>query len=105
MAEFKVTSSQLISKANELKQLNNQFKTAVSDMTSTESSLMGMWDGDSKEAFHKAYTSDKNQMDVFYQTIEKYCEALERNIESKSRKAEINSSKFFINSRKSSEFD
>ena len=77
MAEFKVTSSQLISKANELKQLNNQFKTAVSDMTSTESSLMGMWDGDSKEAFHKAYTSDKNQMDVFYQTIEKYCEALE----------------------------
>lgn len=79
MAEIKVTSTQLRSKASELRQLNNRFKSAVSSMTSTESSLMNMWDGEAKTAFHKAYTSDKNQMDTFYQTIEKYCQALENN--------------------------
>ena len=78
MAQIKVTSTQLRSKANELRQLNNRFKSAVTSMTSTESSLMNMWDGEAKTAFHKAYTSDKNQMDTFYQTIEKYCQALKQ---------------------------
>lgn len=79
MAEIKVTSRELKSKASELRNLNNQFKKAVDDMTSTEQQLIGMWDGDSKEAFHKAYNSDKSQMDVFHQTIERYCQALESN--------------------------
>ena len=79
MAQIKVTSTQLRSKANELRQLNNRFNSAVTSMTSTVSSLMNMWDGEAKTAFHKAYTSDKNQMDTFYQTIEKYCQALENN--------------------------
>jgi WXG100 family type VII secretion target len=79
MAEIKVTSEQLKSKASELRQLNNQFKKAVEDMTSNEQQLVGMWDGETKEAFHNAYNSDKSQMDVFYSTIEKYCQALETN--------------------------
>lgn len=79
MAEIKVTSTELKSKASELRQLNNQFKKAVEDMVSNEQQLMGMWDGETKEAFHNAFNSDKSQMDVFYQTIEKYCEALENN--------------------------
>ena len=61
MAQIKVTSTQLRSKANELRQLNNRFKSAVTSMTSTESSLMNMWDGEAKTAFHKAYTSDKTR--------------------------------------------
>lgn len=79
MAEIKVTSGELKNKASELRQLNGQFKKAVEDMTSTEQQLMGMWEGESKEAFHNAYNSDKSQMDVFYDTIEKYCQALENN--------------------------
>ncbi len=79
MAEIKVTSTELKSKAAELRQLNNQFKKAVEDMTSTEQQLMGMWDGETKEAFHNAFNNDKTQMDTFYQTIEKYCQALEDN--------------------------
>ncbi len=79
MAEIKVTSGNLKSKASELRQLNNQFKKAVEDMTSYEQQLVSMWDGDAKEAFHTAYNNDRTQMDTFYQTIEKYCQALESN--------------------------
>lgn len=79
MAEIKVTSGELRSKASELRQLNSQFKKAVEDMTATEQQLMGMWDGETKEAFHNAYNSDKTQMDTFYDTIEKYCQTLENN--------------------------
>ena len=81
MAEIKVTSSELRTKASELRQLNGQFKKAVDDMTATEGQLMTMWDGESKEVFHSAYTSDVNQMTEFYNTIEKYCQALETNAE------------------------
>lgn len=79
MAEIKVTSGELKSKASELRQLNGQFKKAVEEMTANEQQLVGMWDGETKEAFHNAYNADKTQMDVFYQTIEKYCQALETN--------------------------
>lgn len=82
MAEIKVTTGDLTSKASELRNLNNQFKKAVEDMTATEQQLMGMWDGDTKDAFHNAYNSDKVQMDAFYDTIEKYCQALENNAQS-----------------------
>lgn len=77
MAEIKVTSSELRAKASELRQINSQFKKAVDDMTSTEQQLIGMWDGEAKDAFHKAYNSDQAQMTTFYQTIEKYCQTLE----------------------------
>lgn len=79
MAEIKVTSGELKNKASELRQLNGQFKKSVEEMTSNEQQLIGMWDGESKDAFHNAYNSDKSQMDVFYDTIEKYCQALEKN--------------------------
>lgn len=79
MAEIKVTTGELKNKASELRQLNGQFRKAVEDMTSNEQQLMGMWDGEAKEAFHNAYNSDRAQMDVFYDTIEKYCQVLETN--------------------------
>ena len=79
MAEIKVTSGELKNKASELRQLNSQFRKSVEDMTSSEQQLVGMWDGDAKESFHNAYNNDRSQMDVFYDTIEKYCQALENN--------------------------
>lgn len=79
MAEIKVTSGELKNKATALRQLNTNLKKAVEEMTSNENSLVGMWDGEAKEAFHKAYESDRNQMDTFSQVIEKYCIALENN--------------------------
>lgn len=79
MAEITVTTGELKNKANELRQLNSQFRKSVEEMTSNEQQLMAMWDGDAKDAFHNAYNSDKAQMGVFYDTIEKYCQALEEN--------------------------
>ncbi len=79
MAEIKVTSGELRNKAAALRQLNNTFKKEVEEMTQNEQSLIGMWDGETKEAFHKAYNSDRGQMDTFYQVIEQYCVALENN--------------------------
>lgn len=79
MAEIKVTSGELRNKAAELRQLNQNFKKSVEEMTSTEQQLVGMWDGEAKETFHNAFNADRSQMDVFYQTIEKYCVALENN--------------------------
>lgn len=79
MAEIRVTTGELQNKAGELRQLNDQFKKAVEEMSASEQQLAGMWDGDAKEAFHNAYMSDKSQMGVFADTIEKYCQALESN--------------------------
>lgn len=79
MAEIRVTSGELKNKVAELRQLNAQFKKAVEDMSASEQQLTGMWDGDAKENFHNAYSSDRAQMDIFYDTIEKYCQTLESN--------------------------
>ena len=79
MAEIKVTSQELKNKAAALRQLNKTFKNKVAEMTQNEQRLMTMWDGEAKDAFHKAYISDKGQMDAFYQVIEQYCVALEKN--------------------------
>ena len=79
MAEIKVTSGELRNRASELRQLNTQFRKAVEEMTSNEQQLINLWDGEAKEAFHQAYNNDKSQMDVFYETIEQYCQALEEN--------------------------
>ncbi len=79
MAEIKVTSQELRKQANELKGLNRQFQKAVNDMNGYQRQLMGMWDGEAKETFNKSYQSDVKQMEEFYRTIEKYCEALEAN--------------------------
>lgn len=78
MAEIKVTSRELHTKSEQLAKLNQQFHKAVEEMTSYEQKLMGMWDGEAKEQFHKAYTSDAKQMEEFFRTIEKYCQTLKQ---------------------------
>lgn len=77
MSEMRVTFKELRNKAAELRQLNNRFKKVVEEMVSNEQSLVNMWDGAAKDEFHKAFNSDKSQMDLFYANIETYCQALE----------------------------
>lgn len=76
MAEFNVTISQLTAKANELEQLNSQFNAMVKSLEETEAALNGMWEGDAKEGFHKAFTSDMTQLGNFYRAIFQYVSAL-----------------------------
>lgn len=87
MAGFEVTVSELKAKANELRDLNSQFKTQVGNLESQEESLCSMWEGEAKNAFDKAFKSDEAQMDNFYNLIEQYCVALE-NIAAKYDQAE-----------------
>lgn len=87
MALIRVTSAQLQSGAQELANLNSQFKSAVQQLENTEQALAGMWEGDAKEAFHRAFNSDKIQMDNFYNAIEVYITRLQ-NAAAKYQQAE-----------------
>ena len=77
MAEIQVTAASIRNKAQELQSLNSTFKSYVEDMISTENSLGAMWEGEAKNAFHTAFTTDTQKMSEFYNLIEKYCQALE----------------------------
>ena len=76
MASFITTPAQLRAKAEELSSLNNSFKMNVSELEAEEQNRMGMWDGQAKEAFHQAFSSDKIQMTNFSTLIEKYVASL-----------------------------
>ena len=69
---MRVTTSQLITKANELKELNARFHEQIVALEGQEESLRGMWEGEANDAFHAAFTSDKVQMTNFYNAIEMY---------------------------------
>ena len=87
MAEIKVTASQLNAKAEELEGLNNQFKNTVNSLEETETALMGMWDGEAKDTFHQAFTSDKTQMNNYFNAIAQYVNVM-RQIAAKYAQAE-----------------
>ncbi len=76
MAEFNVTISELVAKANELNELNGQFKTQVGSLTDTEATLNSMWEGQARETFHNAFVSDVNQMGAFYNAVNQYVQTL-----------------------------
>lgn len=76
MAAFKVTTATLVSKANELTNLNGRFKSETEQLVTSESSLNSMWDGEANTAFHNAFTADKAKMDEFYNLIVQYVEKL-----------------------------
>ena len=69
---IRVEASQLIAKANELKNLNAQLKSTIGELESSEEALRGMWEGEANDAFHNAFNSDKIQMNNFYNAIEMY---------------------------------
>ena len=87
MAEILVTSSTVRSKAEELRNLNEQFKARVGDLENQEASLNSMWEGEANDAFHNAFQRDKAQMDNFYNLISQYIQTL-LNIAAEYEKAE-----------------
>ncbi len=77
MALIQVTAQELRSKAGELRNLNSTFKNQVGTLESQEQALVGMWEGEARDAFNTAFNNDKAQMDNFYQLVDQYCTALE----------------------------
>ena len=77
MAEIKVKSTELKSKAETLTQLNSKFRQEVQKMIQYESELATMWEGDAQQAFRQAFNSDRQKMDLFAKTIDTYIRALQ----------------------------
>lgn len=92
MANITVNTSTITNKAGELKTLNSSLKTQIEELTSTESALNSMWEGNANDAFHKAFTQDINQMNEFYNAIEKYITSLQEivSVYEKAENANLN---------------
>lgn len=78
MALIRVTASQVRNTAGQLRDYNQNFNGQVQKLQESEASLNSMWDGQANDAFHAAFTSDKEYMTQFYTLINKYCEALDQ---------------------------
>ncbi|MGN1179753.1 MAG: WXG100 family type VII secretion target [Suilimivivens sp.] len=93
MAMIRVTSSRLRNAAENLQNLNSQFKNKEEDLRAKEQALSQMWEGQAQAAFHGAFTRDSQQMDAFHQLINQYVHALleiaERYERAEARNAEI----------------
>lgn len=76
MSFFEISSTELKSRMEELKELNSRFKTVKEGLEQSEQTLRSMWEGDANENFHNAFIRDSGQFDAFYSTIEQYVAAL-----------------------------
>lgn len=76
MSLINVAPQELISRANQLEELNQQFLSAVRQLETLEGTLNGMWDGEANDTFHNAFNSDKIQMTNFYNAIQQYVQKL-----------------------------
>lgn len=77
MADIQVTPTQLRSKAQELKVLNQKFKASIETLEQRERSLVSQWKGESRDEFDRVFQQNRNQFNEFYQGIEKYIRVLE----------------------------
>lgn len=76
MAEFNVTIDQLKNVADQLQQLNAQFRSQKERLAETNGTLNTMWEGEAKQKFQSAFQSDQVQMQNFYNAIVAYVNAL-----------------------------
>lgn len=90
MGEIQVTTSTLRSKAEELNQLNEQFKNAVNSLTDEEGALRSQFEGETSDAFHSAFSQDTVQMNNFYNAIAQYVQKLIQIAESYEKAEQAN---------------
>ncbi|MCI9612117.1 MAG: WXG100 family type VII secretion target [Eubacterium sp.] len=70
--QFTVTTAQLNQKAGELRANNRNLTTQIENLRGQQRALNGMWEGDARQAFDKAFNQDVQQMQNFYKEIENY---------------------------------
>lgn len=75
--QFTVTTAQLNQKAGELRANNRSLTIQIENLKTQQSALNGMWEGDARQAFNKAFNQDVQQMQNFYKEIENYVSKLE----------------------------
>ena len=72
MSMFRVTPAQLKAEADKLGELNQRFRNEVEALSEKEQALSGMWEGQARDAFHNAFSTDKAQFDNFYKGINEF---------------------------------
>ncbi len=77
MAEFKVTSQELVRGAQELEQMNAQLKQKLEQLETEEASLTAMHEGAARDTFHSNFTNGLAQMHGFSGTVQEYAQALQ----------------------------
>ena len=76
MSAFAVKFSEVNSRMEQLQSANQQFAQLSEQLQQTEARLNGMWEGEAKDTFHNAFTSDINQLAAFQQLVAKYVQTL-----------------------------
>ena len=61
-------------------------------MSDNEMRLAGMWEGDAKEAFHRAYQNDETKFQAFYSGINQYILRLIETAEAYDKVEAVNAS-------------
>lgn len=74
---FTINTSEVTKKASEISNLLNSFKSQVENLTQTEGTLNGMWEGEAKETFHSEFQKDIVKMQQFHNNMQKYVTALQ----------------------------
>lgn len=73
-----VSSALLRSRAEEIDELNQQFKARVNELVEKEGTLKSMYEGDAANAFHNTFNRNKIQMDNFFNCIARYAQVLQQ---------------------------
>ena len=90
MSNFEVRYDELKKRADQLSEMNERFKTMINSLSEKEASLNNMWEGEARDQFHSAFTSDYNQMLVFNETVAKYVAALRQIADTYEQKEQAN---------------
>lgn len=77
MAQYKVSASDLKNAANNLRSYNNSLKNQIDSLVQQENALNNQWEGEAKDAFDKAFKTDKVKFDKFVQAVEKFSTTLD----------------------------
>ena len=77
MSFYQIDSNNLRSGKDELISLNERFRQEKENLESCEQNLGGMWEGEANEHFHNTFVKNASQLEIFYNLINRYCEALE----------------------------
>lgn len=81
MSSIYVDVASMRTKLESLLEVNEQFKQEVSNLSELEQTLIGMWEGASKESFHTAFSNDMVQMNNFYNAIAQFASRLDNIIQ------------------------
>ncbi len=75
---FQVSSADLRRAAENLRNINSNFNSQLSQLEAQERQLHGQWEGQAHGDFDRAFQSDKAKFTMFYNGINDYIRALEQ---------------------------